>query len=101
MKKSNYRVGAKVWIYPSETAQWHFVNVPKKESIEITKNFGGVLRGWGSLPVSVTIGKTTWITSIFSDKRSGCYLLPIKSKVREKEGILVDDNIVFTFKIFP
>jgi hypothetical protein len=101
MKKSNYKVSDKVWIYPSETAQWHFVNVPKKESAEITKNFGAVKRGWGSLPISVTIGKTTWTTSIFPDKRFGCYLLPIKSEVRKKEEILVDDDIVFTFKIFP
>ncbi|MEK7148650.1 MAG: DUF1905 domain-containing protein [Patescibacteria group bacterium] len=101
MKKSNYKIDARVWIYPSETAQWHFVNVPKKESAEITKNFGAMKRGWGSLPVSVTIGKTTWVTSIFYEKRSECYILPIKAAVRKKEEILADDNIVFILKILP
>lgn len=68
-------------------AAWHFVNLPKKLSKEIRETYGGLARGWGSLPVSVTIGETTWKTSIFPDKKSGTYLLPLKGKVRDQEAI--------------
>ncbi|MCF7834162.1 MAG: DUF1905 domain-containing protein [Candidatus Pacebacteria bacterium] len=105
MIKNNYKIKSQVWVYPGETANWHFVNVPKKESDEIKKNFGpqkGVRqRGWGSVSVSVSIGKTSWKTSIFPDKRSGTYLLPLKAEVRKKEGIYDKDKINFTIKILP
>lgn len=99
MKKKKYKIRAEVWLYPSETAAWHFVSVPKKESEEIKKDFGTPRRGWGSVPVSVTVGKTTWETSIFPDKKAGGYILPIKSEVRKKEGIRSRDNISFLLKI--
>lgn len=99
MKKKKYKIRAEVWLYPSETAAWHFVSVPKKESEEIKKNFGTPRRGWGSVPVSVTVGRTTWETSIFHDKKAGGYILPIKFEVRKKEGIRNRDNIYFLLKI--
>ena len=99
MKKKKYKIRAEVWLYPSETAAWHFVSVPKKESEEIKKNFGMPRRGWGSVSVSVTVGRTTWETSIFPDKKDGGYILPIKSEVRKKEGISNRDIIPFLLKI--
>ncbi len=84
-----YIFKSEIWLYPTETAAWHFVTVPKKESEDIKKKFGVPRRGWGSVPVLVTIGKTTWRTSVFPDKHSGTYILPIKSAVREKEKLRV------------
>ena len=81
-----------MWLYPVMVG-WHFVGLPKKESEEIKKTFGVKARGWGSIPVLVTLGKTTWNTSIFPDKQSGTYLLPLKAKVRKDEGLLVDDIV--------
>lgn len=94
-----FNVHAKVWLYPGESGNWHFITVPKKESAEIKKQFGSLARGWGSLPVSVTIGKTSWATSIFSDRASGCYMLPLKANVRAKEGIYADDIVKASFII--
>lgn len=74
-------------------AGWHFTAIPKKESGEIKKRFGGMQKGWGSLPVTATIGETSWDTSIFPDARSGTYLLPLKAAVRKKEGIFNKDKI--------
>ena len=76
----------KVWLYQGKAA-WHFVSLPLKVSQEIRHWFGGVARGWGSLPVQVTIKKTIWKTSIFPENKTGAYLLPLKAKVREKESI--------------
>ncbi len=78
---------------------WHFVSVPKKQSEDIKEIFGTPKRGWGSIPVIVTIGKTEWKTSIFPDKQSGGYLLPLKSEVRKKEQIFSDDTISFSLTI--
>ena len=90
MKKS-YRFTSKVWQYPGMSG-WYFVGLPKKESKEIKEGHNRVA-GFGSVPVSVTIGKTKWKTSIFPDKRSETYLLPLKAEVRKKEGIFSDDTI--------
>lgn len=89
---------AKVWLYPG-AAVWHFITLLKKESEEIKKRFGAKRRGWGSLPVAVTIGKTSWRTSIFPDKKAGAYLLPLKAAVRRKEGIESGDTVAFSIKI--
>ena len=91
--KSRYKFESEVWLYPSETAAWHMTSVPKEVSEEIKKNFGKVERGWGSLRVSAKAGKTTWPTSIFWDKRSGVYILPLKAAVRKKEGIMQGEHI--------
>jgi hypothetical protein len=90
---------SEVWLYPSETAAWHFISIPKKEAGEIKKKFGAKKRGWGSLPVVMTIGKTSWKTSIFPDKRSDTYLLPLKAEVRKKEEILHGDNVSFVLEV--
>lgn len=98
MVKNKYKLKAKVWVYPGPAA-WHFVTLPKKESAQIKKGFQGLERGWGSFPVAVTVGKTTWKTSIFPDKKAGAYLLPIKSEVRKKEKIFEDQTITFNLEI--
>lgn len=98
MNGLEYKIKAKVWLYPGAAA-WHFVSVPKKESKKISQTFEGLTRGFGSLPVMVTIGKTSWKTSIFPDKKTGTYLLPVKADVRKKEKIMVNKQVTFSIKI--
>lgn len=81
-----YLLNEKVWLYPGKAA-WYFVTVPTNVTKDIDYLFGHLKRGWGSLRVTVTIGQTHWVTSIFPDKKSSSYLLPIKAEVRKKEGI--------------
>lgn len=89
---------AKLWIYPGQAA-WHFITVPKKESAAIKEKHGKNARGWGSLPVAVVIGETSWNTSIFPDRRSGTYLLPVKVGVRKKEGLDEGDALKVSLTI--
>jgi hypothetical protein len=98
MMKKVFKIKSQVWIYSGVSA-WHFVSITKKQSKEIDKNFGSKKRGWGSLPVLVTLGKTSWVTSIFPDKKSNMYLLPLKASVRKKEEILNGDTINFSMTI--
>ncbi len=80
-------------------AGWHFVYVDKKKSKEIREKYATFKKGWGSIPVTVTLGKTTWKTSIFPDKKSETYLLPLKAEVRKKEGVSAKEMIVFSIAI--
>ena len=89
----------KVYLYPSEVAAWHFVAVTKSVGKEIKEKYGGLARGFGSLPVSVTIGKTTWTTSIFPDKYSGSYILPLKASVRKKEDVEAGESITYSIVV--
>lgn len=98
MKSNQYKIKEKVWLYPGATP-WHFVSVPKKQAQDIAKKFGALKRGFGSLPVSVTIGKTSWRTSIFPEKKTGEYLLPLKVAVRKKEEIMRGDTVTFLLEI--
>jgi len=75
------------------------VTLPKKKAKTIKEIFGVLARGWGSLPVVATIGKTDWKTSIFPDKKDGSYLLPLKADVRTREDIKEGDTISFSIQI--
>ena len=89
-----YTLKSKVVVYPGMAA-WRFLGLPKKEAKEIKKKFGKHAKGWGSLPVKVTIGETKWETSIFPDKKSETYVLPLKAQVRRKEGINDGETVQF------
>ncbi len=82
-----------MWLYPGETGNWHFISLPKKAAAEIKKSFGGLSRGWGSLRIEAIIGKTSWKTSVFPNKKRGTYVLPIKADVRKKEDINAGDKV--------
>jgi hypothetical protein len=93
-----YKMKSEVWLYPG-MAGWHFISIPKRKSEEIKKRFHTNVKGWGSIPVEVLLGKTQWKTSIFPDKKSGSYLLPLKSEVRRKEKVMVGDIVSFSISI--
>lgn len=101
MVKTKYTMKSKVWFYPGK-AGWYFLTLAKEPSESIRKTFGPLARAWGSLPVTVTIGKSSWETSIFPGKKAGAYLLPLKAEVRKKEQIAEGDKITFSIAIrFP
>jgi hypothetical protein len=97
--KTVYTMTEKVFLYPGESANWHFVPVTKTVGREIKEKYGKHAKGFGSLPVTVTIGQTTWQTSIFPDKYSGSYILPLKAQVRKKEDVGVNEKIEFTIQL--
>jgi hypothetical protein len=90
--EDRFNIRAKVWLYPGPGG-WHFITLPVRQAKLIKKIAREAKRGWGSLPVKVTIGKTAWNTSMFPDKKSGSYVLPVKASVRKDENILEGDII--------
>jgi hypothetical protein len=83
---------AELWEWDSspEGAAWVFVTVPADETEEIRLR-SGPPRGFGSVRVEVTLGGTTWRTSVFPDKARGGYVLPVKRAVRRAESVDVGD----------
>ena len=76
---------AELWS-PDAMDPWVFATVPPDLSDDI-RSTGGPPRGFGSVRVEVTIGATTWRTSVFPDARSGCFVLPVKRSVRRAEDV--------------
>jgi hypothetical protein len=54
---------------------------------------------WGSIRVIATVGRTSWKTSIFPDKKRGAYLLPLKAAVRTKEKIEPGNTVAVTIEL--
>ncbi|MEQ1786547.1 MAG: DUF1905 domain-containing protein, partial [Acidimicrobiales bacterium] len=79
-----YRFTSPLWIWEaSGEGSWHFVTLPEDVADEIKAiTDGTVRRGFGSVRVEVTVGPTTWRTSVFPSKESGSYVLPVKKAVR-------------------
>src|SRR5690348_8232255 len=81
-----------LWRYPGADG-WHFVSLPAEISTDITDITTGIRRGFGSVRVAVTVGSTSWRTSIFPDNKTGAYLLPVKKAVRVAERLAVSDQV--------
>ena len=82
---------AELWEWDSspQGTSWVFATVPPDETEEIRLR-GGPPRGFGSVRVEVTVGGSTWRTSVFPDKERG-YVLPVKKAVRRAESLDVGD----------
>jgi len=66
-------------------APWHFVTVPDEESGALEAMSPQVSYGWGMIPVTAEVGRTTWTTSLFP--KDGRYVVPVKARVRKAERI--------------
>jgi hypothetical protein len=90
---------AKMRIWPGEAA-WCFISLPGEYYEEIRMITSGPKRGFGSVRVEATIGKTIWKTSIFPDSKLKSYLLPIKKAVRKAENIEVGDMVEVKIRLY-
>ena len=82
-----------LWPWTAENGiSWFFLSVPEDESDQI-EEMTPDLGGFGSVKVQVTVGETTWNTSLFPSTEKECYILPIKKPVRKAEGIEEGDKV--------
>ena len=91
---ATYDFEADLFLWTGDAA-WHFVALPQDVSDELDDqaSSGNAHRGFGSVRVRVTIGSTTWSTSVFPDKQRATFVLPVKKDVRAKEGIGAGDRV--------
>ncbi|WP_341954320.1 DUF1905 domain-containing protein [Salinibacterium sp. TMP30] len=56
-------------------------------------------RGFGAVAVVVTIGGSTWSTSLFPSSSHDGFWLPVKAAVRLAESIELDDTVTATIQL--
>jgi hypothetical protein len=79
-----------VW-YWRGPAPFHFVTVPPEEAELIADLAPAVTYGWGMIPADVAVGATRTTTSLWP--RDGGYIVPLKARVRQAEGVGVGDEV--------
>ena len=80
-----------VWFWRGP-APWYFVTVPDEECGLLEETSPLVSYGWGMIPVTASIGRTEWKTSLFP--KDGRYIVPLKAWVRKAERVQLGDVVV-------
>lgn len=93
-----YEFTARVW-KTAPPGMWHFLTVPQDLADEIDERTTGLQGGFGSVKVEVTIGSTTWLTSIFPSKEAESFILPVKQAVRRAEGCDAGTDVVVSLAL--
>ena len=85
---------AELWRHEGEAA-WYFVTLPHDVADEIAdlQETKPARRGFGSVRVEVTVGDSTWRTSVFPDSKNRSYVLPVKATVRRAEDLDDGDTV--------
>lgn len=87
-----------LWEWGTQGASWFFVTLPDEVSEDL-REIPRMPRGFGAIKVRVTVGGSTWLTSVFPDSRTGGHWLPVKKAVRVAEGLEVDGAVVVRLEL--
>jgi hypothetical protein len=91
---------AELWIWAARRVDtWTFVSLPAEASEEIRELAAGTRAGFGSVRVRVTVGGSSWATSIFPDAARQVYVLPVKRAVRRAESLDEGDIATVTIEL--
>ncbi|MBB6626715.1 DUF1905 domain-containing protein [Nocardioides sp. KIGAM211] len=78
-------------------APYHFVSVPEDDVELIRATATAVSYGWGMIPVSVRLGRTEAMTSLWP--KDGGYVVPLKDALRKPEGVEIGDHVTVRLTI--
>ncbi|KKR43074.1 MAG: hypothetical protein UU10_C0024G0003 [Parcubacteria group bacterium GW2011_GWF1_40_6] len=105
--KSKFRFGSMVIVWKEgyqdkdDSGAWRFARVPEDISAKIKEMQKGRLRrGWGAVYAKAKIGKGEWVTSIFPDRHSDTYILPLKKQIRFEENLYDGIEIKVSIEIW-
>ena len=99
MERIEVAAPLRLWTSPASNTSSAYIVIdgPAADAIRGAAMAGqwldGGKRGFGSARVTVTIGHTGWQTSVFPEKASGGWFLPVKKAVREGEGLAEGDMV--------
>jgi hypothetical protein len=96
-----YSFSTQLWLTSHENP-WVFITVPDEISDEIVDDVDSLdlpRRGFGSVKVEVTLGSTSWRTSLFPDTKAGGYVMPVKKPVRVAEQVDDGDTVDVTIRL--
>ena len=84
---------AEIWEHsPDDPGSWHFLTLPLELADDVALE-AGPRGGFGSVRVEVSIGSTTWRTSLFPDAKGGSFVLPVKKQVRRANDLRAGDEV--------
>ena len=90
--KIKYTFSTAMWKYDSPGG-WYFTSLPKTMSKEIRENLQWQEEGWGRMKAIAGIGELVWKTAIWFDTKMDTYILPIKSEIRNKSNLKINQEI--------
>jgi hypothetical protein len=82
-----------------QEGSWFFVRLPVDAADDVRDLVTGPPTGFGSVPVEVRLGASLWRTSVFPDKASGSFVLPVKKSVRAAEGLEDGDPVEVELRV--
>jgi hypothetical protein len=95
------RFTAELWRWKAQEG-WFFVTLPEDVSA-LVRSVPRPPRGFGSVRVRVRVDAPgppiVWDTSVFPDSASGCYVLPVKKKVRVAHDLDEGDPVEFELEV--
>ncbi len=94
-----YEFESTIWRWRDDGA-WHFLTLPEDVTDDI-EDRTPVRAGFGSVRVEVTVGASTWRTSVFPSKELGGFILPVKKAVRQAERCGEGDTIRVRITVEP
>lgn len=88
-----FEFAAPLWLWSGGSGtSWHFVTLPFEITDEIDELCSESKRGFGSVRVTATIGRTSFTTSIFPSIEQKSFILPVKAQVRKAEALVDGDT---------
>lgn len=94
---ASYVFEGELFRWAARREKWLFVSLPEDVSAEIAE-FPAPPRGFASLRVDVTLGASTWTTSIFPGG-DGRYTMPVKRSVYERQGVDEGDTVQVSVRL--
>ena len=106
--KKNFKFKSKVIVWNAgnqakgdDSGNWRFTRVPEDISLKIKEmQKGRPRRGWGAVYANAKVGKSEWTTSIFPDRHSATYILPLKKQIRYEENLYDGIDIKVSIEIW-
>jgi hypothetical protein len=89
---TQFRFTSSVWAHDG-VGGWHFLTLPAAVMEELRDEAPPAGPGFGSIRVTVTLGCSTWDTSVFPDKASGSFVLPVRKEVRRANQLFAGDAV--------
>ena len=91
------------FVFEGEMWEWRgpapffFISLPESIAQEINEQAATLTYGWGMIPVTASIGKTKFETSMF--RKDGTYVLPIKNMVRIPEKMSLGNRYLINIEL--
>ena len=88
-----YTFTAELYLWEARVDSWVFANLPEDVADEIEDAAPEPRRGFGAVKVEVTVGSSTWRTSVFPSKQDATFVLPVKKAILKAEKLAVGETV--------